>query len=69
MEFEPEEGDTQEEAGEPVLASSAKEETLRSQLGEPWATGQSLVVCHTPADWTTFKCSSQLKILCNSAHC
>lgn len=22
----------------------------------------------TPVDWTNFKCSSQLKILCNSAH-
>lgn len=45
MEFEPEECNVQGEAGEPVLASSGKEETLRTQLDEPWATRQSLVVC------------------------
>lgn len=32
MEFEPEERNIQGEAGESVLASSGKEETLRTQL-------------------------------------
>lgn len=45
MEFEPEECNVPGEAGEPVLASSGKEKTLRTQLDEPWATEQSLVVC------------------------